>query len=375
MIWNRIALGVLVVLIAGSLLLAGGGQKGDVTSCEHFAFLRASLAEGLGGPALEALKSWDGEMGADFGPDGVYYQLDVNNNIVFRIENGTARILAGDGVRGQRDGPADRARFDLGVGSYSDADVHVDAKGNVYVSEAAVGRLRKIYKKDDGSWQVTTVAGGGSKMPKKGETIPATEMKVGCTSRFALTPDGTVYFASYGIYRVKDGQGTCLISNEELQQALGKVAIADWHVGGSHLTPDGVFYWMPGGGPNLYRFDTKSGKAERFAGVGKTVQYLDGPTPQESGFHTVLVVYSPDASVIYTCGGDESIPRRISNGQVMSLHTDGSFRPGMAVKGGKDQRWQRMAAVQCLDKQGRLYAFTGDYGWGGMVVRFTFAEK
>ena len=38
--------------------------------------------------------------------------------------------------------------------------------------------------------------------------------------------------------------------------------------------------------------------------------------------------------------------------------------------------WARqMAAVQCLDSQGRLYALTGDYGWGGWVVRFTFAPE
>jgi hypothetical protein len=212
-------------------------------------------------------------------------------------------------------------------------------------------------------------------MPKKGESIPAREMKVGCTSRFALTPDGTVYFASHGIYRVKDGMGSCLASSEDLQQALGKVALADWHVGGSHITPDGVFYWMPGGGPNLYRYDSKTGKAERFAGIGKITQHLDGPSPLESGFHTVLVVYSPDARVIYTCGGDESIPRRIANGKVASLHRDGAFRPGMPAKGGKDERWSRMAAVQCLDPQGRLYACTGDYGWGGWIVRFTFKQE
>jgi hypothetical protein len=141
---------------------------------------------------------------------------------------------------------------------------------------------------------------------KKGETIPARDMKFGCASRFALTPDGTVYFAGPGgIYRIQDGQGKLLIGNDELRQALDtKSGMADWHVGGSHITPDGVFYWFPGGGPNLYRYDTKSGKAERFAGIGRTEQGLDGPTPTESGFHTVLAVYSPDASVIYTCGGD-----------------------------------------------------------------------
>jgi hypothetical protein len=350
-----------------------GGTSGDVVGCEHFAFLRPSLAGSLGGPALEAVKSWDGEMGGTFAPDGTYYQTDVNNCTLFRVRDGQARILAGDRTRGWRDGPADQAQFDLGVGSYSDADVHCDAAGNVFVSEAQAGRLRKIERRQDGTWWVSTVAGGGTREPRKGQPIPAREMKAGCAARFALAPDGTAYFATWGgLFQVTDGQGILLAGSEELKKALGeKTPLADWHTGGSHLTPDGMFYWMPGGGPNILRFDTKTAKAERFAGAGRTVAGLDGPTLLESGFHTVLAVFNPDASVIYTCGGDESVPRRICDGRVMTLHRDGTFRP--YVKGPSDERWSNMAAAQCLDSEGRLYLCTGDYGWGGWIVRMTFA--
>jgi len=351
-------------------------RPGHVTGCEHVAFLRPSLIEGLGGPALEALKSWEGELSGAVAANGTYYQIDENNCVIFRIQDGQARIIAGDGIRGHRDGPADRARFDFGVGSYSDANICLDAAGNLYVSEAMVGRLRKIERGQDGIYRVSTIAGGGTRMPTKvGESIPAREMKFGCASRFALTPNGTVYFAQYGgIYRIQDGKGTLLVGEKELKQTLGeKVHLADWHVGGSHITPEGVFYWFPGGGPNLYRYDTQAGIAERFAGIGRTEQGLDGPTPTGSGFHTVLAVYSPDAAVIYTCGGDEDAPRRIMGGKVTTLHKNGTFRP--RVKEAKDNRWRGMAAVQALDREGRLYAFTGDYGWGGWVVRFTFAEE
>ncbi len=332
----------------------------------------------LCGPAREALKSWDGEKGGTFGPSGDYYQVDPNNSLIFRIRDGVARIFAGDGTRGCRDGPADQAQFDFGVGGYSDTDIRCDAAGNVYVSEAMAGRLRRIARRPDGTWYATTVAGGGDRMPAKGEWIPARGMKVGCASRFALTPDGAVYFATHGgIHLIRDGKATLLADTDELRQTLGpKTAIHDWHVGGSHITLDGVFYWMPGGGPDLLRFDTRSGKAERFAGTGRRDAGLDGPLPLESGFHTVLVVYSPDASVIYTCGGDESVPRRISNGRVLSLHRDGTFRPHRKTGGGvSDERWRRMAAVQCLDEQRRLYLLTGSYGWCGWVVLFTFARE
>lgn len=391
-VWSVVAAGaaaglVIAAGLTGSVGLAGAQgpaapaaapPAGRVTGCEHFAFLRPSIAAGLGGPAREALKSWDGESGGAFDANGVYYQTDVNNGVIFRLRDGRARVFAGDGTRGWRDGPADQAQFDLGVGAYSDTGIACDAAGSVYVSEAQAGRLRKIRRRGDGTWWVSTVAGGGSRMPKEGQPVPARQMKVGCASRFALTPGGIVYFASHGgIYRVAGGQGSLLAGTDELRADLGKkTSIHDWHVGGSHITPGGMFYWMPGGGPRLLRFDTRTGRAERVAGLDRIVAGLDGPTLGESGFHTVLICYRPDASVMYTCGGDESVPRRIRGGRVTSLHPDGRFRPYTGwVKGRRDPRWRHMAAVQCLDSRGRLYLFTGDYGWGGWVVRFTFARE
>lgn len=382
---HRVWRWLLLLAVAPWAALAGPAQApvspppGSVTACEHFAFTRASLSEGLGGPALEAMKSWDGETGGTFAPNGDYYQADPNNSIIFRIRGGCVRIFAGDGTRGGRDGPADQARFDFGCGSYSDVGIACDAVGNVYVSEAQAGRLRKIHRKADGTWWVTTVAGGGSRRPEKGKPIPARQMRFGCASRFALTPDGAVYFATYGgIYRVKEGQGTLVVGVDELRKDLGpKAKVHDWHVGGSHITPAGVFYWMPGGGPDLLRYATRTGKAERIGGVGRLAPGLDGQTLRDSGFHTVLIVYSPDASVMYTCGGDESVPRRIADGKVTSLHLDGRFRrhQGRAPGRRRETRWRQMAAVQCLDAGGRLYLLTGNYGWGGWIVRFTFAKE
>ena len=111
-----------------------------VAGCEHFAFQRAKVAEGLGGPAREACKSWHVSM--CFDARGNAYVLDAENCQVYRVADGTVRLLAGDGIRGYRDGPADRARFDFGVGSYQDAAINADAKGNVYVAEGLPGRLR-----------------------------------------------------------------------------------------------------------------------------------------------------------------------------------------------------------------------------------------
>jgi hypothetical protein len=340
--------------------------SGTVIGCEHFAFVRAKVAEGLGGPAREACKSWHVSMCVD--GRGTAYAVDSENCQVYRIKNGTVRVLAGDGIRGYRDGPADRARFDFGVGSYLDADIKSDAQGNLYVAEDFAGRLRGIYADKQGVWYVRTISGGGTRMPERGESIPATEMKFGCSSRFALTPDGTVYFATYGgVYRIRHGQGSLVAGIEELAPQVGK-KINDWHVGGSHITPDGWFYWMPGGGPNLLRLNVHTGKAQKFAGVDKLAPGLDGPTLRETGFHTVLIVYTPDGQIMFTGGGDESIVRRIKNGQAAHLQQDGTF-----VRNGKEHGWHLYSPL-CIDSQGRLYTEAGKYAWGGFLVRVHFAQ-
>ena len=105
-------------------------------------------------------------------PDGAAYVLDAENCQVQRIQNGTVRLLAGDGVRGYRDGPADRARFDFGVGSYQDADIKADIHGNLYVSEGLPGRLRKLFCNGAGVWEVTTIAGGGQRHAGQGPGDP-----------------------------------------------------------------------------------------------------------------------------------------------------------------------------------------------------------
>lgn len=369
------------LLVALALALAAGGPPeapaGESTSpsgrarasgAEHFAFVRPRVPEGVGGPAREAAKSWHVSMCVS--DDGTAYVLDAENCQIYRVKDAVVRLFAGDGIRGYRDGPADRARFDFGVGSYQDADIKCDAAGRIYAAEGLPGRLRRMHRDAQGEWHVATLAGGGDRSPGKGESIPAREMRVGCASRFALAPDGTVYFASHGgVHRIQDGQGTLLASGEDIAAQLGKTSIHDWHVGGSHITPDGWFYWMPGGGPNLLRLSIHTGEAQKVAGIDKLAPGLDGPTLLETGFHTVFIVYSPDASVMFTGGGDEAILRRIAGGRAAHIQKDGTFLPG-----GRQNGW-RLYSPLCLDAQGRLYTETGIYAWGGFVARVSWTAK
>jgi sugar lactone lactonase YvrE len=84
---------------------------------------------------------------------GNLYVADTSNNRIRKVTSeGMVTTIAGDGVAGSRDGPAQSAEFNgpLGVG--------VDKQGNVYVADTYNDRIRKVTP--DG--QVSTLAGGAS---------------------------------------------------------------------------------------------------------------------------------------------------------------------------------------------------------------------
>ncbi len=170
---------------------------------------------------------------------------------------------------------------------------------------------------------------------------------------------------------LKENKATVLMSSDGFK-AAGIKSPYSWHVGGAHVTKDGVYHWMPGGS-TIYRFDEKTGKVERFAGGGapprKRAGY-DGTSRLGSGFHTVHAIYSPNASVIYTGGGDEFECRRIYQDKVMHLLKDGTWRQ----QNGRKDAWP-YGSLMALDPEGRLYTIPAPYSWPGWIVRMTFAKE
>ncbi len=345
---------------------------GNVRFTEHVAFVRLHMPEGIGGPAKEAGKGGWGFCVTD--KEGNFFLADPQNCQIHWVDKvGTDHIVAGDGNKGLRDGPGDQARFDFGVRGYNDVALRCDDAGNVYVSDGLNARLRKLHQKEDGSWWVTTVSGGGTKYPEKGKWVPALELAEGCATRFAVTQDGSAayYCGNRGIYKVllKEGKATLLATGDELRTA-GIKSPSSWHVGGAHITPDKVFYWMPGGS-KIYRYHEKTGKVELFAGSGPVRS--DGTGLLDSGFHTVHTAHSPSASVIYTGGGDEWSCRRIYGGKVMHLLKDGTFARREGT-GHKRDQWQ-FGTVMWLDLKGRLYTIPAPYSWPGWITRATIAKE
>lgn len=101
-----------------------------------------------------------------------------------RINAGVVSTLAGDGVKGYRDGPATQARFNF---AYS---VAAAADGAIYVGDWRNRRIRRIHR-----GKVTTVAGNGSAPSGTVPEGPALQLPIVGGGPIAVGPDGTVYFA------------------------------------------------------------------------------------------------------------------------------------------------------------------------------------
>ncbi|MBI5137866.1 MAG: hypothetical protein HZA24_11115 [Nitrospirae bacterium] len=114
--------------------------------------LAGSGADGFAdgtGPAA----AFSGPNGLALGPDGALYVADAGNARIRRVAlDGAVTTVAGDGVRGVRDGPAARARFVYPTG------LAFDRKGLLYVVDRWANNVRVVTPEG----VVGTLAGDGT---------------------------------------------------------------------------------------------------------------------------------------------------------------------------------------------------------------------
>jgi sugar lactone lactonase YvrE len=119
-------------------------------------------------------------------PDGSWVVADSYNNRIRHVTSvGVVTTFAGDGTYALNDGPVASARF-----AFPSA-VAADATGNVYVSDVANHRIRRI----DLAGNVTTVAGDGHQSYMDGAGNVA---EFYGQEGIAVTPDGKFVYVSDG---------------------------------------------------------------------------------------------------------------------------------------------------------------------------------
>ena len=158
--------------------IAGTGKRGD---------------SGDGGPATQAQLWWPIQVAADM--LGNVYVVDLASHRVRKVDSsGVITTIAGTGEPGVSGdgGPATQAQLTWPTG------VAVDALGNVYVADQGNHRVRKI----DAGGVITTVAGTGEG-GDAGDGGPATQAQLTWPTGVAVDALGNLYVTDRASHRVR----------------------------------------------------------------------------------------------------------------------------------------------------------------------------
>ncbi|MGI8686259.1 MAG: hypothetical protein ACR2MO_14425 [Acidimicrobiales bacterium] len=132
------------------------------------------------------------------GPGGDVYFTDTGRRRVLKVDvAGTISTVAGTGVAGDSgdDGPATQARFSVPAG------IAVDSAGNVYISDEATNRVRRVRATDG---VITAFAGPApATAPTLGDGLDARVARLSRPAGLAVDGSGNVYIADRGHKRIR----------------------------------------------------------------------------------------------------------------------------------------------------------------------------
>ncbi len=278
----------------------------------------------------------------------------TGNRIRVIATNGRMYNIAGNGVAGFKDGPADTAMFNFGGSGYKFVDLALDSKRNIYVADGYNNRIRMISQEADGLWWVNTFAGGGPVSLQRGKTGSATDLNLGNVTAVAVDIYDNVWTADMScLYKITpSGNAYCFNNpagkpNNMQSDKIGNVYL---QVRQSRATP----YWRVRQDGTMVRI---AGLTDAEYDALPTPKPIDGPTALQSFFwsHDAFAV-SNDGSTIYGGNGDECVLRRVyQNGQSRSLYRDGWHRETINVMNG----WQ-MGGPVGVDSLGDIYITAGN---------------
>jgi sugar lactone lactonase YvrE len=238
-----------------------------------FAGTGTSGSAGDGGPASQAELS--GPVGLAIDKNSNVYIADSANRVIRKVaaDTGTISIFAGieggSGLPTRGDGgPATEATF------ISPQNIAFDSSGNLYISDAGDGVVRKVSGKDG---TISTVAGTHGNLPTPpaiGDGGPATSAYLGQPGAVGLDSKGDLYIACMPLGRVRKVDATGIITtvagngNPYGSSGDGGSALA------AEVTPNGLAIdgadnvYISNASATIRKFDPKTGKITRAAGIG-----------------------------------------------------------------------------------------------------------
>lgn len=275
-------------------------------------------------PAIQA--NIDRPYDIAVGPDGslyiATYNIDSNHRVRRVNPDGIITTVAGQGNRGFSGdgGPALLARLNQPTG------IAIAPDGSLYIADSGNSRIRRVGP--DGI--IATVAGRGN-MASTGDGGLATLADLNRPTGIALGPDGSLYIADSGNYRIRqvgtDGIITTVAGNgDDGSGGDGALAIT------ATIRPHSVFVGQDG---SLYIADTTNNRVRRVgpdgiittvAGSSLTSGYAgDGGLAAQARFGFVYDIEVTPNGILYLTDPNNWRVRRVgTNGIVTTVAGNGS---------------------------------------------------
>ncbi|MBZ5579847.1 MAG: putative Ig domain-containing protein [Acidobacteriia bacterium] len=253
-------------------------------------------ASGAGGPALNAVLS-NVSSNPRLDAAGNLYFADTGNNRILKIDtSGTISTFAGNGNNtfSGDGGPATAA----GIGS--PFGLALDVAGNVYISDSANNRIRKV----DASGIITTAAGNGA-AGFSGDGGPATLASLSAPIGVAVDAAGNVYFSDANNNRVR------MVSPSGTITTVAGTGVAGFSGDGGLGTSANLSF--PAGltvdaGGNVYVSDVNNGRVRRIDLAGAITTIAGGGNSFGDGGPATSAQLSRPGGISFDAAGNLFIP-------------------------------------------------------------------
>ena len=324
---------------------------------------------GDGGPAVSA--SLSNPEGLVLDSAGNLYFADKGNYAVRKVNTGgTIKTVAGPGslVFGAPlgdGGTATAANFAWTNSLF--AGMAIDAAGNLYISDAGHGRVRKI----NSAGIISTVAGNG--VPGSGgDGGPATSASLFAPAGVAVDAEGNLYIADPPVGRVRKvdtsgnistvaGTGTVGYSGDgglaSSAQILPPIGLAVDAKGNLYIAESGA------GVPHVRKVDA-SGIITTFAGSGSSAGFAgDGGLAVDAQLNTLAGLAVDKAGNLYIADAGNYRVRKVdTSGIITTVAGTGQIDLGGTGDGGAPTGAALQPSGLAFDAAGNLYV--SDYSAG-----------
>jgi trimeric autotransporter adhesin len=284
---------------------------------------------------------------------GNVYIVDQENHRVRKVDtSGNITTVAGTGSYGYSGdgGIATVAQL------YGPRGVAVDASGNIYISELATNRVRKV----DTAGIITTVAGTGSS-GFSGDGGPATAAKLNGPEGLYIDASGNLYIAEISNHRIRKVDTAGIISTVAGVGTQGFSGDGGAATAAELNRPEGVSVDAAG---NMYIADTDNNRIRKVdtagvittvAGTGVSAFSGDGGVATAAGLYNPNAVKVDGAGNLYIVGRSSGRVRKVDTAGVINTIAGGGSFGTLGDGGVATSAFLWLPRDVALDSAGNIY--------------------